>query len=289
MNKKILVLGATGMLGHKLVQHLGSEFEIAGTVRTLEPPLYPQLSGTRLYCGVDALSEGSIRGVLETFCPDAVVNCVGLIKQKEESKNPEMAIRVNALLPHTLARLCDAQRAKLVQMSTDCVFSGQAGRPYKESDMPDAIDLYGRTKLSGEVIYAPHLTLRTSIIGPELSGSRSLLEWVISQRGKAINGFTRALYTGLTTLQMARSIARILRVAPDLSGLYHLSAQAISKYDLITLIDKAYGLGIDLHRNEEFFCDRRLDGKTLDALVRLKTPDWPQMIQEMSDDHNQIL
>jgi len=271
------------MLGHKLMQVLGRNFRVAGTMRE-HINSYDALAGMQIFTGVNIDDVESLNPALKAFKPDFVVNCVGIIKQLEESKSAEPTIRFNSLLPHQLARISEYAGAKLIHISTDCVFSGLLGRPYTEADKSDATDLYGQSKYLGEVKAAPHLTLRTSIIGPELRGRKSLVEWVLKQKGQTAKGYTKALYTGLTTLEMAKVIGRIVTNHADLTGLYHLSVDAISKYDLIGIMNDVYKLGITLERDEVFYCDRRLDSSALRAALGYTPPTWQQLIEEMAAD-----
>lgn len=284
-HKKILVLGASGMLGHKLMQRLGTCFEVQGTVRKAAEQYrkYSALAGASLIPFVEAQRPESLASAIAMAAPDVVINCVGVIKQLKEAKDPLIAIQVNAMLPHQLAVLCSASKARLIHFSTDCVFSGRKGN-YTEEDIPDATDLYGRTKLLGEVTGPGCLTLRTSIIGRELERGSSLIEWFLSQRGARVRGFVRALYTGLTTIAMANLVGEVVADSPDLEGLWHVSSDPISKYELLHLVNRVYNLGIEIERDEEFVCDRRLDSTRFRERTGFRPLPWEQMIQDMFDD-----
>lgn len=284
MSDKILVIGASGMLGHKLMQQLGAQFTVAGTLRGQSNP-YKALENKSLFYNVDIYNLATIEDVLNEFKPTVVINCIGIIKQLEESKSAEPTIHTNSLFPHQLARLCSESGAKLLHISTDCVFSGNKGNPYIETDESDAKDLYGKSKFMGEVTTAPHLTLRTSIIGHELRGNKSLVEWVMSQKNCDVNGFTRALYTGLTTLELSKVVMNVIQNHKDLTGLYHVSVDEISKYDLIDMMNKVYNLGITLHKQDEFYCDRRLDSQAFRNAIGYTPPPWRQLIEEMATDY----
>ncbi len=280
---KVLIVGATGMLGHKLMQGLSSRHLVLGTIRERENP-YAELKGFNLFTDVNVENLDSIENVINKECPDIVINCVGIIKQLEESKNALTTIKINALLPHQMAELCDKVNAKLIHISTDCVFSGKANRPYLESDPSDADDLYGKSKFLGELNSNKHLTLRTSLIGPELRGKKSLVEWVFSQKGRQVKGYRNALFTGLTTLEISRVILKIIESNIDLCGVYHLSANEISKFDLVSLINERYDLNIDIVEESQFKCDRRLNSDRFRAATGYNPPEWREMIREMSED-----
>jgi len=216
---------------------------------------------------------------LDAVRPDLVVNCIGIVKQRPEAADPVASITVNSLFPHRLARACAEGGARLIHISTDCVFSGEAGS-YRENDRPDAADLYGRTKLLGEVDAPGCVTLRTSLIGHELSGTHGLVEWFLSQRG-TVRGFARAVFSGFPTVEMARIVAD--RIIPDrrLSGLYHLSSAPVTKYDLLRQVAKEYGKRIRIERDEEFVCDRSLDSSRFRGATGYEPPGWPALVAGM--------
>lgn len=282
---KVLVLGATGMLGHKLLQLLSQRFDVAGTVRD-DPSAYsehPVLGKHRLIGGVRGEQIESIIGAMAAYRPEAVINCIGVIKQLPSATDPGKCIGINALFPHQLAKLCTAVGARLVHISTDCVFSGNRGH-YKIDDVSDATDLYGRSKFLGEVGGPGSLTLRTSIIGRELATRSGLVEWFISQSGKRVRGFARAIFSGLTTHMLSRVIGDILAEHKDVHGVWHISAEPISKYDLLGLVRGALNLDIQIDRDEDFFCDRSLDSAPLRKQIGFHPPPWTEMIAEMARD-----
>ena len=282
MSMRILVLGASGMLGHKVISHLRAGFAVAGTVRDGEPSpaLQRLLPEIRIYPNVNAEDTETLRAAMADWKADVVVNCIGIVKQAKQASEPLPSIRVNALLPHELHRLAAERGARLIHVSTDCVFSGRRG-PYVEGDTPDAEDLYGRTKLLGEVCGPGALTLRTSLIGRELHGQRSLIEWFLSQRGSRVCGFANALFSGLTTAAAADLLACIIGSHPDLDGVWHASAEAISKYDLLALVNRVYRLGIEIERDDSVTVDRRLDSTRLRSRIGWCPPRWTDMIADM--------
>ncbi|MEE9614563.1 MAG: SDR family oxidoreductase [Thermodesulfobacteriota bacterium] len=284
--KKVLIAGSTGMLGHVLFRLLSRHagLEVHGTARSgngLSRWFTPALL-ERVHTGIDACNFDAVRSVLAKIKPDVVINCVGIIKQSPEAKDPVASISVNALFPHKLAALCKDAGARMIHISTDCVFSGDKGG-YTEDDRPDADDLYGRTKLLGEVVYPHCVTLRTSIIGHELKGKHSLLEWFLSQEGK-VRGFTRAVFSGFPTVEMARIIAD--RVIPDekLTGLYHVSSEPVTKYDLLKLVAGRYGKTIDIERDDNFHCDRSLKSERFKSATGYSPPQWPKLVEAMHKD-----
>jgi dTDP-4-dehydrorhamnose reductase len=279
---RVIVLGATGMLGHKLLQRLRTGFEIAGTVRDPMPDarLCRVLSGIKLYPGVDARDLSSLEQAIDDWRAQVVLNSIGVIKQSKAANDPPTSIAINSLFPHQLAQVTAACGARLIHFSTDCVFSGHRGN-YVEDDLPDPADLYGRSKLLGEVTARNVLTLRMSIVGRELRTHLGLIDWFLSQRGGRINGYVRALYSGLTTIAVADIVAWLVDAHPALNGLWHVSGDPISKFDLLQVVKRLYGLDIDIAPDEAFLCDRRLDSTRFRKRTGWQPPSWEEMITEM--------
>jgi dTDP-4-dehydrorhamnose reductase len=279
---RVTVLGAEGMLGHKLVQSLRHSHDVAGTIRASRPDaaLERAIGGTKIYPNVDAWQLESVVEAINNWRPSVVINCIGIIKQIEAASDPVESIAINALFPNQLARLTQAQKVKLIHFSTDCVFSGKHGN-YTEDDCPDPPDLYGRTKLLGEVSSPDSLTLRTSIIGQELRGHHGLIDWFLGQRGGHAKGFANARFSGLTTLDFAELVGYIIRAQPDLHGLWHVSSDSISKFDLLRIVNRIYGLEIELGRDETLVCDRSLNSARFRKRTGWQPPSWEDMITRM--------
>ena len=281
--QKVLIVGASGMLGNATYRlfALSPGFHVIGTTRSLAGlDLLPRSDSARIIGGVDVEDfEGLVR-LFRAECPDIVINCVGVIKQLPSAKDPSISIAINALFPHRLARLCAAQNARLVQVSTDCVFTGQRGN-YRETDIADADDLYGRTKLLGEVDYPNAITLRTSIIGHEMGTTISLVDWFLSQHGPQVRGYRKAIYTGLPSVEFARVVRDILIPRPNLRGVWHLSSEPITKYDLLHLVARAYGKKIEILPDDSVEIDRSLDGSRFrDATGYIAAP-WNDLVNLM--------
>jgi dTDP-4-dehydrorhamnose reductase len=280
---RVLVLGAAGMLGHKLYERLPAQLDVIGTARTPTPRLgaIRRHSG-RIIDGVDVSDFGRIDEVMSAVRPDVVVNCVGVIKQRDDGSDPVACISYNALLPHQLAARCKASGTRLIQISTDCVFSGNRGQ-YRESDTPDPVDVYGLSKLLGEVDGSDVLTVRTSMVGRELATYRSLLEWFLRQRG-TVRGFTRAIFSGLTTSVVADELGRVILSRPDVHGIYNLCGAAISKFELLTRIRAAFGLDVEVIPDDSFQCDRSLVGDSYAADAGFVAPSWEEMIAGLASE-----
>ena len=270
------------MLGHTLFRFLSStgDHEVHGTVR--EPKNFSKLdlyTNAKLYSGIDILNANEFRALAQKIDPHVIINCVGIIKQMPDSVDPLMSIQVNSVWPRKLALIAADLNCRLVHFSTDCVFSGNKGN-YSEKDMPDTTDLYGFSKLSGEVFWGNCLTLRTSIIGPELEKNLSLLEWFLSQ-SSIVKGYTKAIFSGLTTLEIAYVLDKNILKKSELSGLYHLSSEPIDKYTLLNKIKKEYGLSTTIEPDETVIINRSLDSGRLRRLLDYTPPSWDQMIGEM--------
>jgi dTDP-4-dehydrorhamnose reductase len=281
---KVLILGGDGMLGHKLAGTLAATHDVGVTLRQPLAAYHHLTDASRRHAvgGVDARDWPLLSEVIERSAPEALINCIGIVKQRKDAKSPIPSLEINALLPHRLNELCGRIGARFLHFSTDCVFSGRRGA-YTEADEPDPVDLYGRTKWLGEVDQAPGLTLRTSIIGlEERAETTGLIEWFLAQRG-TIKGFRRAIYTGLTTAAMARLVARLLEQRAGLHGLWHVASAPITKYDL--LIDLAKALGrtdVEIVPDDEFFCDRSLRADAFFRATGYRAPGWDEMLAELA-------
>jgi dTDP-4-dehydrorhamnose reductase len=281
---RVLILGVTGMLGNAVFKEFSADtrFDVWGTLRTPAGCRYfPHAKPDRLLTGIDVLNHDALVGVMEAIRPDIVINCVGLIKQLADASDPLIALPVNSLLPHRLARLCDVARARLIHVSTDCVFAGRKGSPYLETDTSDAEDLYGKSKYLGELHGFPNaITLRTSIIGHELASAHGLVDWFLSQE-RQVNGYARAIFSGLPTVELARIMRDVVVPALALSGLFHVSAQPISKLDLLRLVAEVYEKNITIVSDENFVIDRSLDSTRFTSTTGYVAPAWPALIAEM--------
>ncbi len=282
---RVLILGGGGMLGHKLVQTLGKEFDTWATLRAAGPHLEKTglFNPDRTIPGVNGGDLDALAAVMARVRPAAVVNAIGIVKQRPEAHDPVQSLTINSLMPHRVARLCTASRARFIHISTDCVFSGRTGG-YLETDQADADDLYGRSKYLGEVTTPGCLTLRTSMIGRELTSGTGLVEWFLAQQGPRVPGFTRARFSGLTTLALSRVIAGLLRDGPELTGLYHVAAEPIAKYDLLDLLRKAFHRKLELEPRPEPAIDRTLDGTRFREAAGFEPIAWPEMIEELAAD-----
>ena len=268
------------MLGHAVVQTLAeaADFEVYGAGRS--PVRLEGVAAERLIHGVDALDDDALQGLFDTVRPEAVVNAVGVIKQLKTAEDPLQAIPLNALLPHRLAALCERSGARLVQISTDCVFAGDRGG-YSEDDRPDAVDLYGLSKQMGEVTARPSaITLRTSLIGRELGTRNGLIEWFL-HAGPEVKGYRRAVFSGLPTVVFAEVLRDHVLPRPDLHGVFHVGGDAIDKDELLRLAAEVYGVAKDIVPVDEPRIDRSLDSGRFRAETGFSPPPWRAMLETM--------
>ena len=278
----ILVLGASGMLGSAIFASFVADqnFRAVGTLRWQNAGgLFTKYQRRSLIFDLDINDEKALKGLFEEVQPQIVVNCIGIVKQLPAASDPSVTLPVNSLLPHKLADLCKTIGARLIHFSTDCVFSGRKGM-YTEKDETDAFDLYGISKKLGELDYSNTLTLRTSIIGHEMQGERSLVDWFLSQQG-SVQGFSRAIFSGLPTVVIADLIRDYILPNPKLSGLYHLSAEPISKYELLCKIKNVYGKDITINKDATVKIDRSLDSSKFAAATGFRAPTWDGLIHAM--------
>ena len=281
---RVLVLGASGMIGNTIFRVLAMDrsLDVMGTVRTGDATArLPAAVRNRLVSGIEATQFETIERALAEHHPDVVINAIGIVKQLASAADPLVAIPLNAVLPHRLAKACDSVGARLVQLSTDCVFDGR-GTMYRESDFASADDLYGRSKYLGEVDYPNAITLRTSTIGHELGNHHGLLEWFLAQSG-SVRGFRKAIYSGLSTRELARVIRDYVIPRPKLRGLFHVSGDVITKYDLLLLIRDIYGKEIAVVPDDAVAIDRSLDSSRFRGITGYAPPPWVDQIREMRD------
>lgn len=281
---RLLILGVSGLIGHSLFQTLSSRFEVFGTLHKSKNQYgdIPIFSNQNIIESIDVLEFDVLKGVLSAINPDIILNCVGITKRKDDINNISIAISVNSLFPHRLARWAIENSKRIIHFSTDCVFDGKTGN-YSEDSVTTAVDVYGKTKALGEIIYKSSLTIRSSFIGQEIFGKTELLEWFLLQNGKQIKGFRNTLYSGVSTTFMARVIENIITNYPTLSGLYQLAPeQPISKYDLLCIAKEAFDVKVDIIPDDTHIHYPTLDGSKLRRKINLMVPSWKEMMYELS-------
>ncbi|HTM48842.1 MAG TPA: SDR family oxidoreductase [Bryobacteraceae bacterium] len=280
---RVLVFGATGILGHQLMRRLGRRFEVYGTVRR-ESDLAQAAaswSAAGILGGVAVEDPGSVSRAIRIVRPHAAVNCIASPPWLQTRGDLNACIAVNAKFPHDLAGLCENAGARLIHISTDGVFSGSRGQ-YTECDPCDATDPYGKAKFLGEVSGPNCLTLRTSFIGRDLRRPGSgLLEWLLSQRGRAVKGYRRSFFTGLTSGALSDVIQGVLSGHPTLAGLFHVAGPRISKLALLEALRDRFKLSIRIEPDDSTVCDRSLDGFAFERRTGIRPPSWPAMLEEL--------
>ncbi len=285
---RILILGASGLIGHKLLQVLGNRFdEVYGVLHHEAPEIATPALFNKETChfNVDVLDAHKIKSIIRQVEPDVILNCAGITKRRPEINNPLSAIGLNALFPHKLAHWAKALNCRVIHFSTDCVFDGETGN-YKEDSLTTARDIYGRTKAMGEIQYDHTLTIRSSFIGREISAFSELLEWFLAQQGKTIKGYTNAYYSGISTLVMSEVVGDIIEFHPELSGLRHLSCmEPISKCELLCLARDAFDVDVNIIRDGHFSNNPTLDSDRLNSEIKLSIPTWRQMMSDLAADN----
>jgi dTDP-4-dehydrorhamnose reductase len=286
MEERLLILGGGGTLGHKLWQSLPVKFpDTYVSIRKLKT-YYEKcglFNGPKVIDSLDLRDFGQLKVVLTEIHPSVIVNCAGVTLRSREASDKKSNIAVNALLPHELAEWCAKNGARLIHFSTVCVFDGILGN-YDEGSPPDARDLYGITKMLGDLQVPCALTLRSSFIGREIFGGTELLEWFLAQKGTRVKGFCKALFTGLTTNRLAELVIELIEKYPSLNGLYHVSSEMVSKYELLNLMKEAYKTDVEIEPDDQFECRRNLNGDKFLEATGFHCPSWRQMMLDMAAD-----
>jgi dTDP-4-dehydrorhamnose reductase len=284
---KVLIFGGNGMLGHKLVQSWQNVFDVYTTIRKSfdEVEHLHIFERDKTFDNVEVTNFDLVAKIIDEVKPDAIVNAIGIIKQLPTSKNIVKTLEINSIFPHKLAEISQARNIRFITISTDCVFNGKKGN-YTEDDISDAEDVYGKSKYLGEVTGENCLTIRTSIIGREIGTSHSLVDWFLSNEGKQVKGFTKAIYTGFPTVVLAEIIADILKNQPNLSGLYQISSNLIDKFSLLKIVREAYNANIEIESDANFQIDRSLNCDKFKNVTGFEPKSWEEMIRLMADDSN---
>ena len=283
---RVCILGAGGMLGHMLVRVLSDDHDVYGTSKqewSETAGLARFLEKKRWIGGVDAKDIKTVNDCIAEHQFDVAINCIGVVKQRVHRTTDDEMIEINARFPHKLLDICAAFGTRLIHISTDCVFSGNKG-DYVETDKPDPVDIYGSSKLAGEIVDAHNLTIRTSHVGRELTNFTSLFEWILKNRGKKVVGYSNAIYSGLTTYSLAVVINSMLATGANIGGLVHVASKSLSKYQLITELNSRLGLGIDIKMDESVVINRSLRASDQLKQFKIEIPSWDQMLDNFCKD-----
>ena len=277
--KRVLILGASSMIGHQLFKYLNlKNIKVYGTSRN-------QKKSPNLYYFDPVKNLNFINTIIKKIKPNCIINTIGIIKHRKQINDFKNTIFLNSILPHEIAKISNRNKIKFIHLSKDCVFSGKKGN-YSETDIPDAKDMYGISKKLGEINYKNCLTLRTSFIGYELNNKTGLFEWVLNYKNKKIDGFSNAFYNGFTTLELSKIIYKLIQSNIPIEGLYNLSSKKISKYKLLCLIINCFNLPIKVVKKATFFCDRTLNSRKFFKKIEYKVPNWDKMILDMRNLEN---
>ncbi len=287
---KILVLGANGLIGSTIFRVLNelSDHNVRGTIRhKSNSSIFSKDALKNIMTNIDVLDEFSLTDLFMEYRPNVIINCTGITKHRLNANNPLMVLPINSLFPHKLVKLSKLIGARVIQISTDCVFSGDKGF-YSEIDCPDSSDLYGISKSLGEVDYSNAITIRTSSIGHEKESNVGLLEWFLSQKSTC-KGFNRAIFSGLPTVTLAKIIRDYVLQDNNLTGLYHLAAEPIDKLSLLQLIANMYKKNIKIVTDDTFIIDRSLSAEKFSQATGYIAPSWDFLIREMHNDFEGVI
>ena len=278
---RLLITGADGMIGHGLWRYFSQspDHEVVAAVRSAAQLC--AFGARRVEQTGDLDDEAAAAKLIDRVRPDWVINCAGLTKHADNGEDAVKVIRANCLLPNLLANATEQSGARMLHVSTDCTFLGTRGH-YAESEAPDANDLYGRSKVLGEITDRAHvLTVRTSTIGFEVASKRGLLEWFLDQRGSC-RGFSRAIFSGLTSHELARVLDEHVLDRSELSGLLHIAGPAIDKLSLLRAMRQHFSVPVDIEEDASFVIDRSLDGSRFCALTGFQPRRWDDMLSEIA-------
>ncbi len=285
---RILILGANGLIGYTLWKQFQEKYDTYAVTRLPKATLAEHTSlfeSDKVIDKIDISDFHHLTGIIRALRPECILNGTGVTKRRHEIHHIETALTINSLFPHKLAEWCLGQGIRLINFSTDCVFHGDSG-DYNEESITTAIDNYGRTKAFGEVTDMMNcVTIRSSFIGREIMHKTELLEWFLAQDGKSIKGFTNALYSGVSTIQMSKVVSHILDNFPNLHGLYQLAPEKpISKYDLLCIAKKAFGSSVQIVTDDSFISNKSLNGSKLKNEIGFEVPSWNTMMTELAQD-----
>ena len=284
---KVLILGADGMLGHVLCRSLFNDphFDVHATTILSEPGMYwfTKKLSSRIIFNLNADRFDNLLPVFHSIKPDIIINCIAIIKPVDILKNPISSINLNTLLPHKLAEISKINGTRIIQISSDIVFDGKKGT-YNENDQVNISDRYGMSKYLGEIDGPNCFTIRTSIIGHELNKKTNLLEWFLSQ-SQQVEGYTKAIYSGLPTIELSNVIIKYIIPNKSIHGIYHISSDPISKFDLLKLIASRYQLQINVEPNDKVTVDRSLNSNAFRSISGYAPKAWPELINSMYEDY----
>ena len=279
---RILILGSTGLLGSTILKYFSEHTKLKcfGIVRKNSDKKKLEFIKKIKLFKVDYENKNHVSKVFAKVKPHLIINCIGVVKQIVKDNKISEIIKVNSYLPHHLSELANKhKKVRFIHFSTDCVFSGLEGN-YKENDFTDANDIYGKSKILGELSISNFLTLRTSIIGHELKTNYSLLDWFLAQK-TVVKGYKNAVFSGLTALEISKVLNKYVIPNKNLRGVYHLSGKSINKYDLLEIIKRVYKKDIKIMIDKKTKINRSLNSNLFQKVTGYKPKDWTKLIEEM--------
>ena len=278
---KVIIFGAGGMLGNTLIKTISKDksYKVYGTLRK-DIKFFDKNNSIKIFKNISCERKNEWQEILMKVKPDIIINCIGVVKQLNEINDPQLSIFTNSLFPHQLHDACKEINSKLIHISTDCVFSGKKGL-YSEIDNPDPSDFYGLSKLLGEINSEDSLTIRTSIIGHSLNSNHGLIDWFLNQKNSKIKGYTKAIFSGLTTLELSKVFLKFILPNYSLKGIIHISNVPISKFDLLNLVSRIYKKSIIISPDDNLILDRSLNSRKFIKQTGYIPPSWETMIEEM--------
>ena len=283
---KILILGSSGLLGNTLTKYFfqKNSFQTFGTLRDFSKiSFFREKYHKNFVQFSNILDFIELEKKIKDIKPNVIINCLG-ITNKYRIVNFDLVqqyIKINSLFPHKLCEICSRHNVRLIHFSSDCVFSGLKGF-YNENDFADPIDIYGKSKLMGELNYKNSITIRKSVIGHEITSKNGLLEWFLNQSND-VEGYKKVFFSGLTVLELAKIIVDYILPRIDLNGLFNISGESISKFQLLKIIADVYQKPIEIIPNELKNIDRSLDASKFNKLTGYKSQPWPELIKAMHD------
>jgi len=280
---KILILGGNGMIGHKMYQVLSKNYLDTWVLfkKQIDQINFSEIfNKDKVIENFDLIQFDKLKIILDNISPDVIINAAGVTIRRGINDDMYKSILINSALPHFLDNWTKINNKRLIHFSTDCVFSGKKDF-YTEASVTDAEDTYGKTKALGEVVSKNSVTLRGSMIGRELENKTELLEWFLNQNKTTVNGYTNVIYSGITTFRMANYVDKIIRDFPDMHGIYNVSSNSITKYELVNLFNSYFNNESSIIPDNSYTSNKDLDSSKFYKDTGLIKPNWKELVEEL--------
>jgi len=285
---KILILGAGGMLGHKLYQTLSKTYDDVIPVFRKNKEHYHKFNlykPEKMIGNTDVTDQSKLLAVLNSVKPDIICNCIGKTTRKINSEDSQSVIYLNSFLPHFISKWSSENNSYFIHFSTDCVFSGKNG-PYKPNDFRDSRDLYGLSKILGETNSKYGLTIRTSIVGREIENQTEFFEWIFSSKNKSVSGYKNVFYSGVTTNYLSEVVAQLITKDSKSHGLLQVASPPISKLNLIKKVNSLFGLGMKINTDASKVSNKILSPVKFTITSGIKTQTWDEMLNTLKKENS---